>query len=190
MAWFRVWNKSPSLPVHVVVSWAGIIQHYHNDVPPGGYVEWNVPGVGWHDFTAIPSNGSNQVHPSTDNMASIAKFIIGGASLVAVAVGGIVAAIPSGGSSVVVAIGIGAAIASGMIFAGDVVVSIVDASLHPASASNLYGPDGYNIEVRGGKLIGQVSPDGSTLHVTGYEPLQVHWHNNNTGKEGNEFAAH
>ncbi len=189
MAYFRVWNKSPSVPVHVVVSWAGIIQHYQNDLAPSGYTEWDVPGGGWHDFTAIPSNGSNQVNPSHDNLSSIAKFVIGGVSLAAVAVGGVVAFIPSGGSSAVVAFGIGAAIVSGLTFAGDAVVSIIGAQLHPASVANLYGPDGYNIEVRGGEITGNVSADKKLL-LTGFTPLVVHWHNNNTNKEGNEFAAH
>jgi hypothetical protein len=188
MAWFRVWNKSPSVPVHVVVSWAGIIQHYHNDLRPGEYCEWHVPGLGWHDFTAIPSNGANQVDPAHDNIPSIAKFVIGGLSLGAVAVGGVIAFLPSGGSSVVFALGAGAAIVSGLTFTGDAVVSGIDAALHPASVSNLYGPDGYNIEVRGGEVTGHT--ENGKLLLTSYKPLVIHWHNNQSGTHGDEFAAH
>lgn len=189
MAWFRVWNKSPSMPVHVVVSTAGIIQHYKNDVPPGGYTEWNVDDAVWHDFTAIPSNGSNQVHPEKDNLASIAKFVIGGVSLAGLAVGGVLLFIPTGGGSVIVALGIGTAIVGGLTFAGDVAVSITDAVLHPASVSNLYAPHGYNIEIRGGEVTGKLAPDKKRLTITGYQPVSVWWHNNTTGTRGHETAA-
>ena len=188
MTWFRVRNKS-KLPIHVAISWGGIIQHHKNDIQPGGYCEWDVPGLGWHDMTGVVSNGSNQFDPSKDNLSAIGKWIIGGAGVL-LAAGGIALLPFTGGSSTAMVVtGISVAVSGAIVTTADIVVAGIHAALHPVSVSNLYGPDGYNVDFTGAEVIGTYDKDTKTFTVTDVTPLKLNWKNNNTGNSGTETAA-
>jgi len=179
MAWFRFRNNS-ALPVHLSLSTAGVIQWCKNDVPAGGYDEVYLEDAIWHDLTVMPSNGHNQFDKRDNNIwkgLEIGVGLLGAAAAV-------VAAPFTGGASVAIAI----AVAGGVIAVGDTVVSIVNFAIHPASVGNLYEPDGYNFEIGGGQIAGHYDqPQHFT--ITGFSPLTIKWHNNNTGKEGTVTAG-
>lgn len=190
MTWFRLRNNSP-LPVNAAISWGGIIQHYKNNIPGGGgYAEWNVPGLGWHDIKIVPANGDNQFDPSKDNLSAIGQWALGAVG-VAIAAGGLVL-IPftAGASTGVTVAGIGIAAGGAVITASDIVIAGINAALYPVSVSGLYGPDGYNFEVGGGEIVGTYDKDGKVLTVTQFKPLMVKWTNNKTHATGTETASH
>lgn len=187
MVYWRVHNYSP-IPVHIAVSTAGYIQQYANDLPPHvGYWEYNFTDGIWHDFTAIPSNGSNQIHADQDNALKITEIVTGTvASLVAVA--SLPVAVLSGGSTAVITAGaivtavgvLGAITAIGGSVASDI--------LRKVTVGNLYAPYGYNFELNGAKANGTYDPATQEFTVTSYDPMTVHWHNNTTGSDGTERA--
>ena len=57
-------------------------------------------------------------------------------------------------------------------------------SEHQAEQPNMYGPDGYDIHVRGGDLIGSYDPTTGKFTVTGFHPLLVEWVNNTSHSNG------
>jgi hypothetical protein len=177
MAWFRVKNKT-ELPVHVSISQAGIIYFHKNDLAPGGYWESNV-GLGGYDLNVIPSNGSNKIDPSRDNVAAIGKWALG-AGAVVVGVAGL-ALVPFSGGGSLALVGAAAAGAGAITTVSDITVSFVDAKLHPKTVEGLYGPDGYNFEIVGGQVLGHMEGENNYV-VDSVLPFTVHHHNNNTGK--------
>lgn len=188
MAWFRFWNDSSAMPVHIAISWGGIIQHHRNDIPPGGYWEVNVPGLGWHGLDVRPSNGKNQFDPSKDNVSGIANIAIGAVATVVAAAGIILIPFTAGSSTFITGAAIATAVGGGVVTATDIAFAIGDAVVNPVSMSNLYGPDGYNIHVKGGDLIGKYDDNSKKFTVTSFQPLLIEWHNNTSHSSGVETA--
>lgn len=188
MAWFRFWNNSSAMPVHIAIEWGGILQHWKNDIPVGGYWEVNVPGLGWHAIEVRPSNGKNQYDPAKDNVFGIANIAIGSVAAVVAAAGIVLIPFTAGSSSFVTGAAIATAVGGGVVTATDIAFAIGDAVVNPVTLSNMYGPDGYNIHVRGGDLIGTYDENTGLFTVTGYQPLLVEWENNTSHSKGVETA--
>ena len=188
MAYFRFWNGSSAMPVHIALEWGGILQYYKNDMNPGDYWEYDVPGLGWHALEVRPSNGKNQFDPAKDNPFAIEKIVVGAVAVVVAGIG--IALIPftAGSSTFITAGAIAVAVGGGVVTVTDIGFTIGDAVVNPVSVSNLYGPDGYNIHVKGGDLIGSYDANTKKFTVTGFQPLLVEWKNNNTGSNGVQTA--
>ena len=76
MAYFRFWNDSSAMPVHIALEWGGILQYYKNDMNPGDYWEYDVPGLGWHALEVRPSNGKNQFDPSKTTRLPLRRSLL------------------------------------------------------------------------------------------------------------------
>jgi hypothetical protein len=178
MSWFRVTNNA-GVPVHLAISTAGVIQYHQNDVPGGGgYAEFDVQDAIWHDLNVVPSNGHNQIDAQNNNGWKIAEIVIGSVGILAAA-----AAAPlTGGSSLAIAVTIGGA----LVAVGTTVASVANFAMNPATIDNLYAPDGYNFTVSGGEFEGQQGPNGWV--ITGFKPISVYWHNNETNNDGTVTA--
>jgi hypothetical protein len=180
VSWFRISNNA-GVPVHLAVSTAGVIQYHKNDVAGGGgYAEFNVKDAIWHDLTVVPSNGHNQIDAPRQNGWKIAEIVTGS---VGILVAG--AAAPfTGGASLAIAVAIG----GGLVAVGTTVASIVNFAMNPATISNLYAPDGYNFTISGGEFEGHQDGSGGWV-ITGFKPISVKWHNNQTKREGTVVGA-
>jgi hypothetical protein len=110
----------------------------------------------------------------------IGKIVIGFVSAV-VAAAGIVLLAFSGGSS---AAGISLAVSGAVATATDIAFTIGDTIVNHVTLSNMYGPDGYDIHVRGDDLIGSYDPATGKFTVTGFHPLLVEWVNNTSHSNG------
>ncbi|NMO72894.1 hypothetical protein BCV02_01275 [Vibrio breoganii] len=183
MAKFRFWNNSPSLPVHIAITWGGIIQHYANDIPVGGYWEVDVPGGGWHDVQLRPGLRESRFDPKKDNVIAVAEIVIGSLAAV-IAVAGVVLVPLTGGGSVVVAAGVVTATMGTVVTLTDIGFVIADRVVNPVSIAGLYGPDGYDIEVGGGDLTSDEDAATSTPIVRNIKPFVMKWKNNKTNSTG------
>lgn len=208
MANFKVTNET-HLPIHVAISWGGIIQDHVNDLQPGKTFNFAVPGGGWHDMTGIVSNGSNQINPKKSNVAAFANWILGGVTLATTVVS--LALIPftfgattplataslltlttsaaaATAVSAATAASITTAVVSAVAFTADMVITGINAALHPVSISNLYGHDGYKITFTGAEVVGTLNNGMDTFTVTSFTPLSLSWENSKTHKKGVKTA--
>jgi hypothetical protein len=188
MAWFRFWNDSSAMPVHIAIEWGGILQHWKNDIPVGGYWEVDVPGIGWHAIQVRPSNGRNAFDPAKDNVFAIANIAVGSVAVVIAAAGIILIPFIAGASTFITGAAIATAIGGGVVTATDIAFAIGDAVVNPVNLSNMYGPDGYNIHIRGGDLIGSFDEATKKFTVNSFQPLLVEWHNNTSNANGVSVA--
>lgn len=193
MAWFRITNNS-RLPVHVQISWAGISEHYKNDLSPllptgeRGYAEWDMGGAAAHDLTIVPASGTNQF--TGDNGTAAARWVVFGVGILTAIAGVVLLPFSLGGSAALVAAGITATVAGTAVTIADVVLTGLELSMEPVTIRNLYAPDGYNIDIGGGAISYQEDDtDPAKIIVTGISPLTVHWVNNTTKNSGTETTG-
>ncbi|TPJ77216.1 hypothetical protein [Mesorhizobium sp. B2-6-2] len=174
---FHIVNDS-GVPVHVALSTAGVVQYCKNDVAPKTDFTWTLNDAIWHDLTVIPSNGQNKINVRDNNAWKIAEIVVGSAGVLAAA-----GAAPfTGGASLAIA----AAAIGGVVAVGTTVVSLTNFFLHPAAISNLYAPDGYDVDIQGGNLVGHMN--GGEFIATGFNPIVLQWRNHSTKSHGTVTA--
>ena len=195
MAWFRLTNNA-GVPVNAALSWADFNEFKANDIAPrhtdangnpqSGYAEWDVGGAAWHSLTAVVSNGKNQF--GSNNAEAISEWVIGSLGVIGTAAGIILIPFTGGLSTAMTAAGAAAlatAVGGAVVTVADVVFAGVEFALKPVTIGNLYAPHGYNFTFSGGDVVyKQDENDPNKIIVTGFTPLTVGWHNNETGSHG------
>lgn len=178
-------TNTTKLPIHIAMSWKGVIQYYVNDLQPGQSHNFNQFALGWSDFSAVVGTPENKFNHESD-FANILAF---GTALtgLAVSIAGLVAIPFTGGASTpLVVIGIAAA-AAGVSLTG-VVIEGIEGALMPASVKALFVSDQYTLNVGGGEVVGIHNEKEKTFQVTEIKPLSVGWKNNTSGSLGTEYA--
>lgn len=181
-------TNNTKLPIHIAMTWKGIVQYFHNDLKPGETHNFDKFFTGWSDFHAVVATEENRFSHDND-----AAAILGLGAVVAGVVASVagIALLPfSGGtSSAMVIAGIAVAGTAGAISVAGAVIEGIEGILMPASVKALFVSDKYTISVKGGNIIGVFEEDNKTFTVTKVEPLSVHWRNEISGNSGVETAA-
>lgn len=201
MSEIKVTNNT-NFPIHIAMSWKGIIQYFENDLLPGEEHNFDKFGTGWSDFTAVIASPDNKF--SYDGVAAnVAGLVgIGISAIVATAglilipvTGGVSTTLTAGALATITTISAVTAIAGSVITLGGIVLEGIDGVMQPASFKALFVSDRYKLSVEGGDLIGSPKTDengevlldengNATLIVTEIKPLVVKWTNLTSGKSG------
>ena len=175
MSKIKVTNNT-NLPIHIAMTWAGIVQYYKNDLQPGASFDFSEFGTGWSDFTAVVGTPENEFSHKMD-ATKIMSFVTAGAGILTSIAG--IALIPfSGGASAgLVFAGLTVTAASTTVAATNVAIRGVEGEMSPATIKGLFVSDHYTMSVQGGNIIGSLDEDGQTFHVQKFEPLYVEYKN-------------
>lgn len=180
-------TNNTRLPIHIAMTWKGIVQYYHNDLKPGETHNFDKFLTGWSDFHAVIATEENRFNHDSDAGAILGLGAV--AAGIVISVAGIALLPFSGGtSSAAVVAGIAIASTAGVISVAGAVIEGVEGILMPASVKALFVSDKYSISVEGGNIIGVFEEDSKTFTVTKVEPLSVHWKNEVSGNSGVETA--
>lgn len=186
MSNIKVTNNT-NLPIHICMTWKGIVQYYKNDLQPGESFNFDKYFTGWSDFHAVVGTEENKFNHDQDfaNIFNFAAAITG----VALSIAGLVLVPLSGGtSSALVAAGVAIAASSTSVAAASVVIDGLNGVLMPASLKGVFVSDIYEISVAGGDIRGQHTENSNTFVVSDVEPLSINWKNLTSGQVGTETA--
>ncbi|TCK07611.1 hypothetical protein [Marinobacterium mangrovicola] len=182
-------TNNTNLPIHICMTWKGIVQYYKNDLQPGESYNFDKFGMGWSDFHAVVGTESNKFNHDQD-FANILSF---GAAITGVVIGvaGLVLVPFSGGSSTaLVAAGTALAISSTSVSAASVAIDGINGALLPASLKAIFVSDHYDISIYGGDILGdhEKSDGEEKFVVSRIDPLRIEWKNLANGNTGIEVA--
>ena len=180
-------KNNTHLPIHIAMTWKGIVQYYRNDLPPGEMHNFDQFGTGWSDFTAVIGTDENKFNHDSDAAAILGlAAVVGG---IAMGIAGLVL-IPftAGTSATATVIGISVAISAGTVSLAGAVIEGVEGVLMPASVKALFVSDRYSLKVNGGNVIGTHDSETNTFTVSKIEPLVINWENKTAGTKGEETA--
>ena len=188
MSSIKVTNNT-NLPIHICMTWKGIVQYYKNDLQPGESHNFDKFFTGWSDFSAVIGTEENKFNHDKDfsNILSFGTAITGAI----LSITGLVLAPVTGGGSVVLAMsGAAIAAASTSVSIASVVIDGMNGVLMPASVKALFVSDKYTISLTGANILGDhvKSGDEEKFLVSKVEPLQIKWNNLTSGASGIEIA--
>lgn len=163
-------KNNSTFPVHAALSWDGIQQQCHNDIPPGSSRDF-VVGLGWHDLTVLTATPQNRFDPKRNNdltrLLQQAVVVFGVGALLATADTFALGVLPPGKSR------------------GEVTVdqdSLRSIKLHPVTATRLYAPDAWTVTVTGNKVDAAYDAQTDQVKINSISPLQLACYNRDSKK--------
>lgn len=164
--YLTVRNNCQAVKIHCAISWATFQQDYRNDIAPhGGYVEYELHDIGWHDLTIIIGAASNRFLASNNNKSLALEFVWNFYK-------DLLFDLPNiGGKYAQIKAADGVRLKPG-----------------PLAISGIYTPDGNDVVVTGGDIQGQFDKEGSYV-ITRIDPLRAHWSNRLSPKNERDYVA-
>jgi hypothetical protein len=199
--YITVKNSSQTSFIHCAISASplGVQQDFRNDLKPnGGYGEFALSDLGWHDLTIVIGGTDNKFKTANNNkvdigrmllqMAPVAMVVPGIGTLVAVVGTAVAVGLDQSGTKSIYTPSIGS---DGPGTGAKTFVLGEGVKLHAPSLTipGLYTPYGNDIEVTGGDLIIDSRSDGPDI-IKGITPLKAHWKNRTTKASANYVAGH
>lgn len=198
--YITITNKSQTSFVHCAISASplGIQQDFRNDIKPnGGYAEYALGDLGWHDLTIVIGGNDNKFKSSNNNKVDVGRMLLqmapaaivvpGIGTLIAVVGTAVAVGLDQSGTKSIYTPSIGS---DGPGTGSKTFVLGKDVKLvaPPLTIHGLYTPYGNDIEVTGGDLIIEARTDGPDV-IKGITPLKAHWKNRTTKASANYTAG-
>lgn len=159
-------NNCPQVKIHCAISWATFQQDFRNDIPPrGGYVEYELGDIGWHDLVIVMGTAGNRFLPANNGRSLVLEAIVKlyGDFFLEFKLPDLTPR----------------------------QVKVVDGVQLKASSlviPAIYTPDGNDVVVTGGDIHGSVDKNGDYV-VTRIDPLSARWSNRLSPKGEKTYVA-
>ncbi|WP_306012420.1 MULTISPECIES: hypothetical protein [unclassified Allomuricauda] len=176
-------TNNTKLPIHAGTQWNHIVQEFKNNILPGATIDLPSADFGWQDLMVVTGFKDNEISHAQDwsKALGFGVFIAGALGTIASTA---LTVVTAGGATPLLVASVAATAASVTALETEVLLTINDFIVHPATVPALWGPDGYNITVSGGDVSGEVNPATGEFTVKEVSPLQVQWTNKTSGTTG------
>ena len=184
-------TNNSGLPIHVAMSWKGVVQDYVNYLQPGDSHQFDRFYRGRFDFTAVVATKDNSFAQNSDVMSASGLVKIG--SELTKTIEGLVVIPSMGGLAEIASSPLKTSIpitASGPTTMLDTVhVEGAEGVLLPTHVKALFVADSYRICVRGGEIVGRFDAPNNTFSMREINPIRVYWKNKTRDLSGTETGV-